>query len=105
MTSPTSSTSPTSLVVLWLVWGFASLLAYWGARKAAVRTPLVYGTFWLVFMVLSKPRRCDGPAHAEPARGAAVRAGLVGGSLAAVHRGRAPAARGGVTEDNPAVLW
>ena len=53
MTSPTSSTSPTSLVVLWLVWGFASLLAYWGARKAAVRTPLVYGTFWLVFMVLS----------------------------------------------------
>jgi hypothetical protein len=41
------------LVVMWLVWGFASVLNYWGVRKAAVRTLLVYGAFWFVFSVLA----------------------------------------------------
>lgn len=40
------------LVVLWLVWVFASLFEFYGARKAAVRTLLIYGAFWLLFNVL-----------------------------------------------------
>jgi len=39
------------LVLLWCVWLFSSLFAYWGARRTAVRILLIFGTFWLLFVV------------------------------------------------------
>jgi hypothetical protein len=39
------------LVLLWCVWLFSSLFAYWGARKTAVRILMIFGTFWLLFVV------------------------------------------------------
>jgi hypothetical protein len=41
------------LVVLWLAWFFSSVLDVWGAQRAASRTLIVFGSFWLMFVVLS----------------------------------------------------
>jgi hypothetical protein len=39
------------LVLLWCTWLFSSLFAYWGARRTAVRILVIFGTFWLLFVV------------------------------------------------------
>lgn len=39
------------LVLLWCTWLFSSLLAYWGAKRTALRILLIFGTFWLLFVV------------------------------------------------------
>lgn len=39
------------LVILWCTWLFSSLFAYWGAQKTAVRILLIFGAFWLLFVV------------------------------------------------------
>ena len=39
------------LVLLWCTWLFSSLFAYWGARRTATRILLIFGTFWLLFVV------------------------------------------------------
>ncbi len=39
------------LSLLWFVWLLSSLLAYWGARKAAVRLLTGFGICWLAFCV------------------------------------------------------
>lgn len=41
------------LVVLWFTWLFSSVLAYWGAQRAASRILIAFGSFWLLFVVLS----------------------------------------------------
>jgi hypothetical protein len=41
------------LVVLWLTWFFSQVLDVWGAQRAASRTLIVFGSFWLMFVVLS----------------------------------------------------
>jgi hypothetical protein len=43
----------TALVVLLLVYLLSHLTSFWGARKAAFRVLLVFGLFWLAFVVLS----------------------------------------------------
>jgi hypothetical protein len=48
------------LVVLWLTWFFSSLLDYWGAQRAASRTLIVFGSFWLLFVVLSHAKEPAG---------------------------------------------
>lgn len=39
------------LIVLWISWLFSALLAYWGARTAASRILMAFGSFWLVFVI------------------------------------------------------
>ncbi len=39
------------LVVLWTTWLFSSLLRYWGAKKTASRVLIVFGSFWVVFVI------------------------------------------------------
>jgi hypothetical protein len=39
------------LVLLWCTWLFSSLFAYWGAKRTAVRILVIFGTFWLLFVV------------------------------------------------------
>ncbi len=41
------------LVVLWETWLFSALLAYWGARKTASLVLMIFGSFWLVFVLAS----------------------------------------------------
>jgi hypothetical protein len=41
------------LMVLMVVWLFSAMFGFWGARRAAVLTLLVFGSFWLAFIVLS----------------------------------------------------
>lgn len=41
------------LVVLWSSWLFSTLLAYWGARRAARSVLVVFGSFWGVFVIAS----------------------------------------------------
>jgi hypothetical protein len=41
------------LAAMWLTWLFSSLLAFWGPRRAASGTLVAFGSFWLVFVVLS----------------------------------------------------
>jgi hypothetical protein len=41
------------LVVLWLTWFFSMFLDFWGPQRAASRTLIVFGSFWLMFVVLS----------------------------------------------------
>jgi hypothetical protein len=41
------------LVVLWLTWFFSAVLEFWGPQRAASRTLVVFGSFWLMFVVLS----------------------------------------------------
>lgn len=41
------------LAVMWLTWLFSSLLDFFGPQRAASRTLLVFGAFWLMFVVLS----------------------------------------------------
>jgi hypothetical protein len=38
------------LILLVVVWLLSTLLTYWGAQRAASRTLLVFGSFWLVFI-------------------------------------------------------
>ncbi len=39
------------LVILWTTWLFSSLLRYWGAKKTASRVLIVFGSFWVVFVI------------------------------------------------------
>ena len=39
------------LAVLWFTWLLSSLLAYWGARRMAVRILVIFGSVWLLFTV------------------------------------------------------
>lgn len=39
------------LAVLWFTWLLSSLLAYWGARRMAVRILLIFGGVWLLFNI------------------------------------------------------
>ena len=39
------------LLILWMSWLFSALLAYWGARTAASRTLMAFGSFWAVFVI------------------------------------------------------
>jgi len=48
-----SLTATLVLVVLWLTWFFSMFLGFWGPQKAASRTLIVFGSFWLMFVVLS----------------------------------------------------
>jgi len=41
------------LILLVVVWLLSTLLTYWDARRAVSRILLVFGSFWLVFTVLS----------------------------------------------------
>lgn len=41
------------LTVLWFTWFLSALHAVWGARKAAFRILITFGTVWLCFMILS----------------------------------------------------
>lgn len=41
------------LAALWFTWLLSSLVTYWGARTAAARILVVFGSLWLVFAVLS----------------------------------------------------
>ncbi|MEZ5988894.1 MAG: hypothetical protein R3F30_07180 [Planctomycetota bacterium] len=41
------------LAVLGFTWLFSSLMAYWGARKTAVRVLLAFGCAWFVFAVVA----------------------------------------------------
>ena len=45
------------LAVLWFVWLLSSLLAYWGARRAATRMLLGFGTCWLAFCLADAGKR------------------------------------------------
>jgi hypothetical protein len=39
------------LIILWISWLFSALLAYWGARTAASRILMAFGSFWAVFFL------------------------------------------------------
>lgn len=39
------------LVILWTTWLSSSLLRYWGAKKTASRVLIVFGSFWVVFVI------------------------------------------------------
>jgi hypothetical protein len=39
------------LVILWTTWLFSSLLRYWGAKKTASRVLIVFGSFWVIFVI------------------------------------------------------
>ena len=41
------------LALLWFTWFLSSLLAYWGAQKAAARILIVFGSVWLVFAIIT----------------------------------------------------
>lgn len=41
------------LIILWMVWLFSYLLAFWGAQKTASVVLLAFGSFWILFGVLS----------------------------------------------------
>lgn len=41
------------LIILWMSWLFSALLAYWGARTAASRILMTFGSFWAVFVIAS----------------------------------------------------
>ena len=41
------------LAVIWLVSIFASLNRYWGVKKAVFRVLIIFGSLWLVFILLS----------------------------------------------------
>jgi hypothetical protein len=41
------------LIILWMSWLFSALLAYWGARMAASRILMTFGSFWAVFVIAS----------------------------------------------------
>jgi hypothetical protein len=41
------------LAVMWLTWLFSCLLDFFGPQRAASRTLVVFGVFWLMFVVLS----------------------------------------------------
>lgn len=41
------------LALLWFTWFLSSLLAYWGARKTAMRILIAFGAVWLAFAILS----------------------------------------------------
>ncbi len=41
------------LLVMWMTWLFSALLAYWGAQKTASRLLIVFGSFWLIFVIAS----------------------------------------------------
>jgi hypothetical protein len=44
------------LILLIVVWLLSALFGYWGARKATSRILLAFGSFWLLFIVLSHLR-------------------------------------------------
>jgi len=41
------------LIVMWFTWLLSSLMAYWGARKTAVRILYIFGSVWLVFNIFA----------------------------------------------------
>lgn len=41
------------LIILWMGWLSSALLAYWGARTAASRILMTFGSFWAVFVIAS----------------------------------------------------
>jgi hypothetical protein len=41
------------LLLLVCTWFFSTLVSFWGARRAVSRILVAFGTFWLVFVVLS----------------------------------------------------
>jgi hypothetical protein len=41
------------LIILWTSWLFSALLAFWGARTAASRILMTFGSFWAVFVIAS----------------------------------------------------
>ena len=41
------------LIILWTGWLFSALLGYWGARTAASRILMTFGSFWAVFVIAS----------------------------------------------------
>lgn len=41
------------LVVLWMTWLFDYVMSYWGPQRTAQRLLLAFGSFWLLFVVLS----------------------------------------------------
>ncbi len=41
------------LALLWFIWFFSSLLAYWGAQKTATRILIAFGSVWFVFAIIS----------------------------------------------------
>lgn len=41
------------LVLLWFTWFLSSLVSFWGARKAAFRMLVGFGSAWLVFAIVS----------------------------------------------------
>jgi len=53
------------LVVMWGAWMFSALLAYWGARKTAVRILRTFGAFWAVFVVASLAGDAHWPRNAH----------------------------------------
>lgn len=48
-----SMTAALLLVILWLTWLFSALMDYLDPQRAASRTLVVFGLFWLMFVVLS----------------------------------------------------
>ncbi len=45
--------APAILVVMWFVWLFSSLFAYWGPAKTALRVLVIFGLVWLLFNILA----------------------------------------------------
>lgn len=41
------------LVILWFTWLLSSLLTYWGPQKTVTRILIIFGSVWLLFVVLS----------------------------------------------------
>ncbi len=41
------------LLLMLVVWVFSAMVGYWGAHRAASLTLLVFGSFWLAFVVIS----------------------------------------------------
>jgi hypothetical protein len=52
LTAPPGDPVELLLAVLWFTWLLSSLLAYWGARRMAVRLLIVFGCAWLLFNVV-----------------------------------------------------
>ncbi|HSM16106.1 MAG TPA: hypothetical protein VK845_03785 [Gemmatimonadales bacterium] len=54
------------MLILWISWLFSALLAHWGARTAASRILMAFGSFWLVFVIADILGESDSTADYVP---------------------------------------
>jgi hypothetical protein len=68
------SMAPAALLLLLAVtWVLSALLSYWGPRRAVSRLLLIFGSFWMVFVILSNITQPMGLCDPERRRRAVLR--------------------------------